>query len=127
MVKKTLVNVVCGRPLTLSLPEISQSPPQDVDSDIINSKKEKKNHTYISFRVNSVIEFQFQYKFQLPFCQNYLIRFMVKNQWKLSYYVNIKLVHVLLHYIFVKFIYSEKATKFCEISTNYLSYVLPVK
>ena len=27
----------------------------------------------------------------------------------------------------VKFIYSEKTTKFCEISTNHLSYVLPVK
>ena len=27
----------------------------------------------------------------------------------------------------IKFIYSEKATKFCEISTNYLSYVLRVK
>ena len=27
----------------------------------------------------------------------------------------------------VKFIYSEKATKFFEISTNYLSYALPVK
>ena len=27
----------------------------------------------------------------------------------------------------VKFIYSEKATKLCEISTNCLSYVLPVK
>ena len=27
----------------------------------------------------------------------------------------------------VKFIYSEKATKFFEISTNYLSYVLQVK
>ena len=27
----------------------------------------------------------------------------------------------------VKFIYFKKATKFCEISTNYLSYVLPVK
>ena len=27
----------------------------------------------------------------------------------------------------LKFIYSEKAIKFCEISTNYLSYVLPVK
>ena len=27
----------------------------------------------------------------------------------------------------VKFIYSEKATKFCEISTVYLSYVVPVK
>ena len=27
----------------------------------------------------------------------------------------------------VKFIYSEKATKFCEISINYLSYVFPVK
>ena len=27
----------------------------------------------------------------------------------------------------LKFIYSEKATKFCEISANYLSYVLPVK
>ena len=31
-----------------------------------------------------------------------------------------------LHF-FLKFIYSEKATKFCEISTNYLSYELPVK
>ena len=29
--------------------------------------------------------------------------------------------------LWLKFIYSEKATKFCEISTNYLSYVLPVK
>ena len=27
----------------------------------------------------------------------------------------------------VKFIYSEKVTKFCEISTNYLFYVLPLK
>ena len=27
----------------------------------------------------------------------------------------------------VKFIYSEKVSKFCEFSTNYLSYVLPVK
>ena len=27
----------------------------------------------------------------------------------------------------LKLIYSEKATKVCEISTNYLSYVLPVK
>ena len=29
--------------------------------------------------------------------------------------------------VYIKFIFSEKATKFCEISTNYLSYVLPVK
>ena len=28
---------------------------------------------------------------------------------------------------FLKFIYSEKATKFCEISTLHLSYVVPVK
>ena len=27
----------------------------------------------------------------------------------------------------LKFIYSEKAIKFCEISTNCLSYVLPVR
>ena len=27
----------------------------------------------------------------------------------------------------LKFIYCEKATKFCKISTNYLSYVLPIK
>ena len=27
----------------------------------------------------------------------------------------------------LKFIYSEKATKFCEISTSLLSYVVPVK
>ena len=29
--------------------------------------------------------------------------------------------------MYVKFIYSEKATKFCEISTLLLSYVVPVK
>ena len=37
---------------------------------------------------------------------------------------------MLFLYIWVrslKFIYSEKATKFCEISTNDLYYVLPVK
>ena len=27
----------------------------------------------------------------------------------------------------IEFIYSEKATKFCEISTSYLSYLLPVR
>ena len=30
-------------------------------------------------------------------------------------------------FLSLKFIYSEKATKFSKISTNYLSYVLPVK
>ena len=35
--------------------------------------------------------------------------------------------HVLVVSRYVKFIYSEKATKFFEISTNYLSYVLRVK
>ena len=29
--------------------------------------------------------------------------------------------------VLLKFIYSEKATKFCEISTGDLSYVVPVK
>ena len=29
--------------------------------------------------------------------------------------------------LYVKFIYSEKATKFCEISTLHLSHVVPVK
>ena len=29
--------------------------------------------------------------------------------------------------VLLKFIYSEKATKFCEISTLLLSYVVPVK
>ena len=33
----------------------------------------------------------------------------------------------LMFAIELKFIYSEKATKFCEISTNYLSHILPVK
>ena len=32
-----------------------------------------------------------------------------------------------LKILVLKFIYSEKATKFCKISTNYLFYVLPVK
>ena len=32
-----------------------------------------------------------------------------------------------LHEQLVKFVYSEKATKFCEISTVDLSYVVPVK
>ena len=30
-------------------------------------------------------------------------------------------------YIFLKFIYSEKTTKFCELFTLLLSYVVPVK
>ena len=32
-----------------------------------------------------------------------------------------------LQKVLMKFIYSEKATKFCKISTNYSSYVLPVE
>ena len=32
-----------------------------------------------------------------------------------------------VEYVHVKFIYSEKATKFCEIFTLHLSYVVPVK
>ena len=39
--------------------------------------------------------------------------------------VNLFQKHLFLQQL--KFIFSEKATKFCEISTNYLSYVLPVK
>ena len=34
---------------------------------------------------------------------------------------------IMFFIILVKFIYSEKATKFCEISTVDLSYVVPVK
>ena len=34
--------------------------------------------------------------------------------------------HLITPYL-LKFIYSEKATKFCEISTLFLSYVVPVK
>ena len=41
---------------------------------------------------------------------------------------NNKLIcHILLAIYLVKFIYSEKATKFCEISAIDLSYVVPVK
>ena len=44
---------------------------------------------------------------------------------------NIQVVEVLKYeqanYKYVKVIYSEKATKFCEISTLLLSYVVPVK
>ena len=35
--------------------------------------------------------------------------------------------HVIVHLHFLKFTYSEKATKFCEIFTLLLSYVVPVK
>ena len=35
---------------------------------------------------------------------------------------------IILEFVkYIKFIYSEKATKFCEISTLLLSYVVPVK
>ena len=36
-------------------------------------------------------------------------------------------VRFLVFFVAIKFIYSEKATKFCEIFTLLLSYVLPVK
>ena len=44
-------------------------------------------------------------------------------------YSKIRLARVgqLFFLFYLKFIYSEKATKFCKISTNYLSSVLPVK
>ena len=41
--------------------------------------------------------------------------------------IGFKLPRVLIFYLLVKFIYSEKVTKFCEISTLLLSYVVPVK
>ena len=43
-------------------------------------------------------------------------------------YCNHRSTHGLAFLIgLLKFIYSDKATKFCEISTLYLSYVVPVK
>ena len=41
-----------------------------------------------------------------------------KEYWKSFYFSR---------FYILKFIYSEKATKFCEISTLLLSYVVPVK
>ena len=43
-----------------------------------------------------------------------------------STYKGLKLT-MLAYFILVKFIYSQKATKFCEISTLLLTYVVPVK
>ena len=52
------------------------------------------------------------------------------NSWKYVYVLGRSLGFAFLPanqtYV-VKFIYSEKATKFCEISTLLLSYVVPVK
>ena len=36
-------------------------------------------------------------------------------------------LHIVFQSIYIKLIYSEKATKFCEISTLVLSYVVPIK
>ena len=41
--------------------------------------------------------------------------------------IGFKLPRVLIFYLLVKFIYSEKVTKFCKIFTLILSYVVPVK
>ena len=38
-----------------------------------------------------------------------------------------EILNQILYYLYVKLKYSEKATKFCEISTLLLSYVVPVK
>ena len=54
-----------------------------------------------------------------------LIHFSIKyNTWSA---VKMFLLHHLVSLRTLKFIYSEKATKFCEISTLLLSYVVPVK
>ena len=44
-------------------------------------------------------------------------------------YLFISLIEIIENFLIcsIKFIYSEKATKFCEISTLLLSYVVPVK
>ena len=59
--------------------------------------------------------------------------FQKKVKWNISSYQNLS--HMLslfwneskMNHEIVKFIHSEKSTKFCDISNTYLSYVLPVK
>ena len=62
---------------------------------------------------------------QSAFCYyESLLKARLKVKQKLSSKAEILSEEALL---LLKIIYSEKATKFGEISTNYLSYVLPVK
>ena len=67
------------------------------------------------------------------FCESFkssqLIR-SPKYRKKYRNYITIKVkLHIKILYIYlqVKFIYSEKATKFCEIFTSHLSYVVTVR
>ena len=64
------------------------------------------------------------------------IKFLIRSKWiELNlftpqdlYYISTKFATKQIYIPrFVNFIYSEKATKFCEISTVDLSYVMPVK
>ena len=54
-------------------------------------------------------------EFLLSFCVFFVAKIMLPNDALHNFVKKLKAA------IYVKFIYSEKATKFCEISTNYLT------
>ena len=51
----------------------------------------------------------------------------MRKVWYYHIWIQNYLGFILLILTYIKFIYSEKATKFCEIFTLLLSYVVPVK
>ena len=52
----------------------------------------------------------------------------LENRESHQYFIKIYWSYLIMYYaVMLKFIYSEKATKFCKISTLDLSYVVPVK
>ena len=79
------------------------------------------------------IKFPEKYKFRTCcvqkcfFCFCFDIQNNIYTQHVLNLYFSCNSKNNLSSYFGLKFIYSEKATKFCEISTNDLSCVLPVK
>ena len=69
----------------------------------------------------------YQSMFRVPIRSIEFIRWFHEFSATMHYEFWKKLRLIIYSYVLLKFIYSEKATKFCKISTNYLSYVLPVK
>ena len=121
---------MCGLAVMLSIPRLTTS--KNIDEMLFRNIFHQ-TISLVCWFLNRIVFFLF-YVYQPPFRWHFNRCWQI--QMKQPRYFEVKIIsrslrNPTLHSVgfqnFLKFIYSEKATKFCKISTLLLSYVVPVK
>ena len=101
-------------------------PPPQSDSDLLQYHRSNQAYCIIVWKLKPICDRKYYNVFEIWW--NDKCRLFIKEiyltSWAVIFFIYKKDDSSKLK---IKFIYSEKATKFCEISTNYLFYVLPVR